>query len=446
MFWLSDGLDYGHANEFATKIATLAGGANNLTILNGGPKANGPLALHAKVNKKGDLQAIITSPGGISYEGQVLALDRKGRLIFQKPFKLASSDKSTRVDFKLPLELRNQIARVEIKGMRAASTTFLVDGRANWRRIGLISGEATEEAQPLLSPLYYIKKALKPFSEITEPEDKNTAQATTTLLSRDISTLILAGIGRLQSDTSSQLEDWLQRGGILVRFAGPRLEQGGDDLLPVPLRQGGRALGGALSWSKPQKLQAFEENSPFFGLELPEDVSVKRQVLADPSQINDSVLIWARLEDGTPLVTARKLGRGLLVLFHITANSTWSDLPHSGLFVDMLRRLVGLSSGVLPKSDKSAAASTTTTTAKSIDTSRKDAELPALPALRILDGFGNFTAPTIHTEPIKIVDLDPFTPSKIHPPGLYGSIGQSRALNIGSKNLQLMPLPTPTCW
>ncbi len=442
-FWLSDGLDYGHAKEFTTGLTALAGNAKNLTIMKNGAKAITPLTLHALVNQKGDLQATITSPGGISYEGHVRALDNKGRSVFLKPFKLAANTTTTEVAFELPLELRNQIARVEIKGRRSASTSFLVDGRANWQRVGLISGEASEQAQPLLSPLYYIKKALKPFSELTEPDDKNTAQATDTLLSRDITTLILAGIGRLQSKTSEQLQDWLQRGGVLVRFAGPRLEQGGDDLLPVPLRQGGRALGGALSWSKPQKLAPFEENSPFFGLELPADVSVKRQVLADPSQLNDGVLIWARLEDGTPLVTARKTGRGLLVLFHITANSTWSDLPHSGLFVDMLRRLVALSSGVTPKTDTNTASNNPASSPQPGDSLRKQAELPALPPIRILDGFGNFTAPTIYTKAVRIADLDRFTPSKIHPPGLYGTTGRSRALNIASPSLTLTPLPAP---
>ena len=49
---------------------------------------------------------------------------------------------------------------------------------------------------------------------------------------------------------------------------------------------------------------------------------------------------WARLADGTPLVTAARRGKGLIVLFHVTADTTWSNLPLSGLFVDMLRRVV----------------------------------------------------------------------------------------------------------
>ena len=34
------------------------------------------------------------------------------------------------------------------------------------------------------------------------------------------------------------------------------------------------------------------------------------------------------------------------MLFHVTANADWSNLPLAGLFVDMLRRLVALSVGV----------------------------------------------------------------------------------------------------
>ena len=78
------------------------------------------------------------------------------------------------------------------------------------------------------------------------------------------------------------IEEWVSNGGILVRFAGPRLAGGSDDLVPVKLRRGGRALGGALSWTQPQPLAQFESDSPFFGLQISKDIAIKRQVL--PSQ------------------------------------------------------------------------------------------------------------------------------------------------------------------
>ena len=47
-----------------------------------------------------------------------------------------------------------------------------------------------------------------------------------------------------------------------------------------------------------------------------------------------------QLADGTPLVTATQHGLGQIVFFHVTANSDWSNLPLSGLFVDMLKKLI----------------------------------------------------------------------------------------------------------
>jgi hypothetical protein len=126
-----------------------------------------------------------------------------------------------------------------------------------------------------------------------------------------------------------------------VRFAGPRLSGGHDGLVPVDLRSGGRALGSALSWEQPQGLSPFAEGSPFFGLTADPSIKVERQVLAEPSATLPS-RVWASLEDGTPLVTANAQGKGLVVLFHVTANADWSNLPLSGLFVEMLKRLADM--------------------------------------------------------------------------------------------------------
>src|SRR6187397_856302 len=112
---------------------------------------------------------------------------------------------------------------------------------------------------------------------------------------------------------------------MLVRFAGPRLAASEDDLVPVKLRRGGRTLGGSLSWDQPQQLAAFARESPFTGMTVPTDVTVTRQVLAEPEAgLVDRT--WATLADGTPLVTAIKRGKGTIVLFHVTADTRWSDL------------------------------------------------------------------------------------------------------------------------
>ena len=52
--------------------------------------------------------------------------------------------------------------------------------------------------------------------------------------------------------------------------------------MPVKLRRGGRILGGSLSWDKPQPLAGFSREGPFNGMPVPNDVTVSRQVLAEP--------------------------------------------------------------------------------------------------------------------------------------------------------------------
>ena len=106
------------------------------------------------------------------------------------------------------------------------------------------------------------------------------------------------------------MRKWVEAGGVLLRFAGPHLAEQSDHLLPVRLRRGGRTIGGALSWEKPARLAPFAADSPFAGLAIPADVTVSRQVLAEPD-LDLANKTWARLADGTPLVTAEKLGQGL---------------------------------------------------------------------------------------------------------------------------------------
>src|SRR5439155_17045566 len=107
------------------------------------------------------------------------------------------------------------------------------------------------------------------------------------------------------------------------------------------LRRVGRTLGCSFTWEKPQQLSTFSREGPFFGMPVPGDVTVTRQVLAEPdSDLGDRT--WATLADGTPLVTAVRRGKGLIVLFHVTADTRWSNRPLSGTFVDMLKRIAGL--------------------------------------------------------------------------------------------------------
>ncbi|MEO0678122.1 MAG: DUF4159 domain-containing protein, partial [Pseudomonadota bacterium] len=247
----------------------------------------------------------------------------------------------------LPPELRNRITRFAVVGMRSAGSVSLTDDGLRRREVALIAGREDREGLQLLSPLHYLNQALVPTADIIDG-----AMSDILLANPDV--IILADVAQV-SDAPDILE-WVEQGGVLLRFAGPRLAASDlgrdveDPLLPVRLRAGGRSIGGAMSWGEPKTLREFGPSSPFFGLTVPEEVSVSAQVLAQPDPDLAERTI-ATLADGTPLVTRKRVGEGQVILFHVTANAEWSTLPLSGLFVEMLERLAISSRPPVPTAD-----------------------------------------------------------------------------------------------
>ncbi len=433
--WLTDGLDHStDARAFAERLAKL--GASGFSVIEAGADEE-PLALTAGVGQGGKLEATVLRASGGARDGILHAFSVRSQRLGEANFKLAAGATTAAAAFELPLELRNQVTRVEIATERSAGAVQLLDASAQWNRIGLLSGENREQAQPLLAPLYYIQKALGPFAEIIQPRDSNLAQGIETVVKQNATVMILADIGTIEGELKTKVDEWVRKGGVLVRFAGPRLEKGGDDLLPAPLRLGGRTLGGALSWSTPQALGPFTDDSLFTGLDIPRDVLVTRQVLSDPARLDAKVKVWARLKDGTPLVTATARGAGQLVLFHVTANSDWSNLPLSGLFVEMLKRISTLAKSSAPAGD-----ALETGKATEAGAAATTDQANVLPPIQTLDGYGTLKSPPPTAQPLAAAKFATTRPSAEFPPGYYGSQATPRALNVIGPKMVLKPLPS----
>ena len=416
VLWIADGLELGGAGGFASRLKGSAAD-HAMTVAS---EAETPLAISGLESETGALKATLTrADGHAKQSGVVRALDSQGRTIGEAPFNFGAGV-TAEASFQLPVELRNDIAEVVIADEPAAGASWLLDERWRRRRVAILSGTSADVAEPLLSPSYYIKRALEPFAEIREPP-AGAADPLGALLGEKPSALALADMSVAPGPMHDALVDFLSQGGVLIRFAGTRLAAGDDDLTPTALRRGGRTLGGALSWETPKHIAPFEAPSPFVGLVAPDEVTVTRQVLAEPEPgLVDKT--WARLADGTPLVTAERRGKGLIVLFHVTADTTWSNLPISGLFVSMLERIVARANA--------APAAPTASVGKA-----NAAE--ALSPYRTLDGYGTLGAPPADAEPIPAT-FDHEADAK-HPPGFYGEARALRAVNALALGETLAP-------
>jgi len=346
--WLSDGL----AHDGQAALASLFQDRGRLTVV-ASPRP--VLALAPPGFADGAVQvSVARQPAGAAVQVEVVARgpDPSGieRELARGTVAFAAGAEVAETSLALPPELRNRIKRFEILGQRSAGAVSLTDDSLKRRKIALIGGGADREGLQLLSPTHFLRQALEPVAELIEG-----GLSDVLLASPDV--IVLADVARLTPTESDNMLEWLDKGGLLLRFAGPKLAASDvsrideDPLMPVRLREGGRSVGGTMSWGEPKLLADFPEGSPFHGLVIPTDVSVSAQVLAQPDP-DLSARTIAALADGTPLVTRKEVGQGQVVLMHVTANAEWSTLPLSGLFVQMLERLaVSTRAGVADGSD-----------------------------------------------------------------------------------------------
>ena len=414
--WLSDGLDASSAGSFSQGLTTLYG--NVLSALTLG-NAELPLALARPVIDGSDINVTALRSANSATIATIQASAGDGRVLAELPLDFAGKT-AVAAKITLPVELRNEIQKLTIANENQAGATQLLDD--SWRRktIAIQTGTKQEAAQPLLSPLHYVTNALAPFADLHEPATPTDLKAE---LDAGLSMLVLADIGKVSNDTSAMIKPWIEKGGVLLRFAGPRLAGSTDDLIPVKLREGDRNLGNALSWETPQTLQAFSDKSPFSGVAIDERITVSRQVLAEPD-VSLSEKTWSSLADGTPLVTATKQGKGLIILFHITANPDWSNLPLSGTFVEMLQRIVELA----PAAGSNAAANAT------------DASTSDFAPHLILTGAGELSPPTATLQSIAAAKFAVAVASAQTPAGLYMRGAQLRAINLKLTEADLTPI------
>lgn len=395
ILWITDGLDTdGSAVDIASELSALA----PLSIYAAPPR--GPFAITSlQSDADGVNLGLLRVNAEEAGEHFVSALTLDGAALATATATFEGGETETAVRFDIPAAALARVERFTITGVEGAGSVWLWDSSARSRRVGLVSGETT--GQPLLSDMHYVRKALAPFATVTDGSVED-------LIAADPDAIIMTDIGQLAPELEQQVAEWVEGGGALIRFAGPRLAAQSDALVPTPLRLSSRAIGGALTWEDPQSIGSYPEASPFSGLSAPGDIKIRQQVLARPDPELAS-RVWARLKDGSPLVTAASRERGMLVLFHVTAGPDWSDLPYSGTFVEMLRRAIAAGRGE----------------------TANDTEGTFTPDI-VLNGFGRLVSPGANASPVEASAFSDLEPSEAHPPGLYRGASGTRAVNAAS--------------
>ncbi|MEH6360754.1 MAG: DUF4159 domain-containing protein [Amylibacter sp.] len=330
-------------------------------------------------------------------------------------------DTQAELVFDMPSELRNRVKSVVLAEQRSAGAVVVTGDTVQRRKVALISAADQQETADLISDVFYLRKALVPTAEVIETDLK-----TTLLANPDV--MIFVDVGKLSETETRDVTKWVANGGLLVRFAGPRLAasqiglQAEHPLLPVRLRAGGRSIGGAMSWGAPKKLRTFVEGTAFHGLKIPDEVTVNSQVVAQPDP-NLAERVVAVLQDGTPLVTQKTVSNGRVVLFHVTANAEWSNLPLSGLFVQMLERLAVSTAGNLEDI--------------------QDLEGLIWKPEEMIDAFG-IIRDVSDRSGIEGAVLAGRVLSPDLPPGVYSNAGRKAALNVLAKDDVLVKADWPT--
>jgi hypothetical protein len=409
VMWLSDGLEDEGAAKLVERLRRFDGMQVVLPDQATTPLLLLPPAAEGRDLKVQALRPVADGPRKVA----VQAADEQGRVVARIDLDFPATATKGEGTLPAPPELRNRMARLDIEAQGGAGSMVLLDERSRRRPVAILGERPTASGQPLMQEVYFLERALDPYVSLTIGDRE-------TVLTRNTAVLLIPDGAAPSANDRDEIAKWIERGGIAVRFAGPNLATGNDPLVPTRLRLGDRALGGVMSWGQPTALAEFPPNSPFLGIPIPKDVRISQQVLAEPTpDLADKT--WARLTDGTPLVTAEKRGQGYLVLIHTTANTGWSNMALSGLFVNMLQRLVTLSRGVAG-----------------------DGVNKALKPWRTLDGFGRLGAPPAGAQMLPADANETFKPKPTTPPGLYGDENAQVAFNIGGHVGEPKPLVLPS--
>lgn len=409
-FWIGDGLNYPEIEKLLRLIQSQGG----LTYFRPSPEDFAIYVKIADARLDADGSSVIRIDGpkekNALYPITIQAIAKDESVVYQRKFDLEPDDFPQTIALDIPQNLPPKVTKFRIAEIQSAATTYLTHTGFVRRNVGIVSDTVEGSETPFIDSDYYLQRALQISSNVVTGTIQD-------ILDLESDVIILPDIGGMPTSVLNDLEAWVRNGGILIRFAGPAMAAASETFLtPVRLQQNIRSLDGDLSWNTPLAISKLSEKSPFYDLSVPDEIVVNRQILPRPEEDLENK-IWANLEDKTPFVSASYLDTGLIVLFHTTASPEWSNFALSGLYVEMLNRIIELSGN--------------TQSAQQIS--------GYLDPVVVLDGFGNM-GNAQKAQSIVAQDFEDIVPSSNNPPGIYARAGYQRILNLGDRLKRPKPL------
>ena len=270
--------------------------------------------------------------------------DNNERILFKKKYYFKKDVDEFKLVESFPVETINQFFKIKILNESHAGAHYYLDDYKKSLSIGIVAENDSFLEKPLLSPIYYLKKSL-------DKDHVIHISTVSKLIDNNKSIIFLPSDSKLEKSDIQKLKNWIKGGGALIKFSDKKaLSQKNLYFDDRAYYQSLREFSTDFSIQNNLSINNFKKDSIFNNLKIPKDLIFEKQLIIDG--FNSNISILASLEDQSPLISMKNLGAGKVILFHITSNNEWSNLPLSNLFKEMISRLLFIPKLQINKSNK----------------------------------------------------------------------------------------------
>ena len=305
--------------------------------------------------KNNTYEFVISHPLNVFSKGVIDSFDKEKKLLYRVSYEEKSIKKNgmffTKILINIPISISNKINYFQLNKINSSATKMYLSKIQTKKTLGIVSINQNEKSLKFNSGNYFVDKALGNKFETKKNSLEN-------LINMKLKLLFIDDLLLINKKIDSKIISWVKKGGTLIKFGGTNMINSILDESESSFKNNfsltGRIISvdSQLSLKKSLKISNISVNSPLYGLQVPDEVRVKQYIESQPSITSKKINVWLSLENGTPLISSISLQKGKIIFFHIPSNATWSNLPLSYFFLEIIERIVNQTQGDKLKKDK----------------------------------------------------------------------------------------------